>query len=266
MPPQAPRILIVEDDEIIRNLISTMLQRKEYEIAGETALGEEAIIMAAELQPDLVLMDITLAGKMDGVTAARFIFQLFQVPVVFLTAHCDDTLIERAKSAQPLGYILKPFTDKELISNVGLALYNHGIRKKFLDMYPTGNPKTLLSVQDLVLILDPQGRIVFYNPHALRILNLKGEDLLMHNWREVMTFLHEGSRAEIPDPVPEVVSQMVVIMRETNTLLLARQGGLRKVIATVRPIKDDKHELLGVFMYVKEKPPENIRIKPMGSR
>lgn len=266
MPPQASRILIVEDDEIIRNLISTMLQRKEYVIAGETASGEEAIIMAAELLPDLVLMDITLAGKMDGVTAARYIFQLFQVPVVFLTAHCDDTLIERAKGAQPLGYILKPFTDKELISNVGLALYNHGIRKKFLDMYPIGNPKTILAAHDLVMILDLSGRVVFYNPYSLRMLGLAPADVLMHHWRDTMRLLNESSRKEIPDPVPEVVSQMVVIMRETNTLLLTKNGELRNVIATVRPVKDDKHEMLGVFLYAKEKPPENIRIKRMGSR
>jgi hypothetical protein len=59
---------------------------------------------------------------------------------------------------------------------------------------------------------------------------------------------------------------MVVIMRETNTLLLTKHGELRSVIVTVRPVKDDKHEMLGVFVYAKEKPPENIRIKPMGSR
>jgi len=261
-----PRILIVEDDEIIRNLISTMLQRKKYVICGETASGEEAIVMAAELLPDLVLMDITLAGKMDGVTAARFIFQLFQVPVVFLTAHCDDSLIERAKGAQPLGYILKPFTDKELISNVGLALYNHGIRRKFLDMYPIGNPKTILAARDLVLILDCSGKIVFYNPYALRMLGLPAGDVLMHYWREVMALLHEQSRKEIDDPIPEVVNQMVVIMRETNTLMRTRDGQVRNVIVTVRPVKDDKHDLLGVFLYAKEKPPEQIRIKPIGSR
>lgn len=266
MPSPAPRILIVEDDEIIRNLISTMLQRKEYVIAGESGSGEEAILMAAALLPDLVLMDITLAGKMDGVTAARFIFQLFQVPVVFLTAHCDDSLIERAKGAQPLGYILKPFTDKELISNVGLALYNHGIRRKFLDIFPVGNPKTILAARDLVFILDLTGRIVFFNPYSLRMLGLPPEAVLMHHWRETMSFLHEGSRREIPDPVPEVVNQQVVIMRETNTLLQTRHGELKSVIATVRPIKDDKHELLGVFMYAKEKPPEDILIKPLVRR
>lgn len=266
MPPQAPRILIVEDDEIIRNLISTMLQRKEYVIAGETPSGEEAVLMAAHLLPDLVLMDITLVGKMDGVTAARFIFQLFQVPVVFLTAHCDDTLIERAKDAQPLGYILKPFTDKDLTSNVGLALHNHGIRKKYLDMYPVGNPKTLLAAQDLVMILDLSGRVVFFNPYTLRMLGIPAVDILMHPWRETMRLLNESSRKEIPDPVPEVVSQMVVITRETNTLLQTRGGELKKVVATIRPVKDDRHEMLGVFLYAKEKPPEQIRIKPMKPR
>jgi len=254
------RILIVEDDEIIRNLISTMLQRKGYGIAGESATGEEAIVMAAELQPDLVLMDITLSGKMDGIAAARFIFQLFQVPVVFLTAHCDDSLIERAKGAQPLGYILKPFTDKDLVSNVGLALYNHSVRKKFLEAGPIGDPKKLSTVLDLVLAMDVRGIIVYYNTYAGRTLELPPGEILMHYWREVLMLVNDQTGEEIKDPVPEVVRQMLVIMHEFNTAMVTRNGKTRKVSATIRPVKDDTNELIGIFMHIREKTPGQIRM------
>ena len=255
-----PRILVVEDDEIICNLITTMLERKGYSVVGNISSGEESILKAAELEPDLVMMDINLIGVMDGITAARFIFQLFHIPIIFLTALCDDTLLDRAKSAQPLGYILKPFTDKELTSNVGLALYNHGIRKRFLDVCPVGDPKKLIAILDLVFVMDTSGRIVFYNPYAVRLLDLPESEILMHHWREVMMLVNEQTGEEITDPVPEVVKQMLVVTYEFNTAMVTRSSRSRKVGVTVRPIKDDTQELLGVFMHVKEKTLDQIKM------
>ena len=169
-------------------------------------------------------MDINLAGVMDGVTAARFIFQLFQYPIVFLTALCDDHLLERAKNAQPLGYILKPFTDRDLSSNVELALYNHNIRKKYLDMYPVGEPKKIMAVLDPILITDTRGRIIFYNPYALRFLDLPEDEILMHHWREVMMIINDQTNEEVEDPIPEVVRQMLVVTHEFNTAVVTKSG------------------------------------------
>lgn len=255
-----PRILIVEDDEIISNLITTMLERKGYSVVGKISSGEEAILKAAELEPDLVMMDISLSGQMDGIAAARFIFQLFHIPIIFLTAHCDDTLLERAKGAQPLGYILKPFTDKELTSNVELALYNHAIRKKFLDAYPIGEPKKIMAVLDLIFVTDTRGRIVFFNPYAVRLLDLPENQILMHHWREVMMLINESTGEEIPDPVPEVVKQMLVITYEFNTAVVTKQSRSRKVGVAIRPVKDDKNELIGIFMHVREKTLDQIKM------
>jgi two-component system, response regulator PdtaR len=258
-----PRIMIVEDDEIICNLITTMLERKGYSVIAKISSGEEAILKAAELEPDLVLMDISLSGQMDGVAAALFIFQLFHIPIVFLTALCDDSLLERAKSAQPLGYILKPFTDRELTSNVELALYNHGIRKKFLDAYPVGEPQKLMAILDLIFVMDTQGRIIFYNPYAARLLDIPESEILMHHWRDVMMLINDQTGEEITDPVPEVVKQMLVVTHEFNTAMVTRTSKRRKVGITVRPIKDETHELIGVFMHIKEKTLDQIKMAAM---
>lgn len=256
-----PRILIVEDDEIIRSLIVTMLERKGYTVVGQFDSGEESVIRSAELEPDLVLMDISLKGKMDGVTAARFIFQLFHFPIVFLTAHCDDTLLERAKSAQPLGYILKPFTDKDLSSNVSLALYNHQLRKKFFDAYPIGDPKKLLTVLEMAFVLDTRGTIVFFNPYAARILELPEDEILNRHWREVMMLINEQTGEELPDPVPEVVRQKLVVSHEFNTAMVTKSSKGRKVSVTVRPVKDEADELIGVFLHIKEKTLNQIKME-----
>lgn len=259
-----PRILIVEDDEIIANLIGVMLEKKGYNIVGKTGYGEKAVIMAAELEPDLILMDINLAGSMDGVAAACFIFQFFQCAVVFLTAFSDDVLLSRAKNAQPLGYILKPFTDRDLGSNVELALHNHGIRKKYLGMYPVGEPRKIMAALDSLLITDVRGRIIFYNPYALRFLELPADQVLMHHWREVMMIINDQSGEEIEDPIPEVVRQKLVITHEYNTAIVTRSGRKRLVGIVIRPIKDDQNELLAVYIHIREKTLDQIRMAKKG--
>jgi len=259
MPP-IPRIFIVEDDDIIANLITTMLERKGYAVVGKVGSGEEAIRMTAELEPDLVIMDINLNGQMDGVNAARFIFQLFHTPIIFLTAMYDESLLERAKGAQPLGYILKPFTDKDLGSNVELALYNHAFRKKYLDAFPVGDPKKIMAALDAILILDPKGKIVFFNPYTPRLLDIPEDQILMHHWRETMMLINDQTSEELKDPVPEVVKQMLVVMHEFNTAMVTRTNKSRKVSVVVRPIKDDHNELLGVLMLIKEKTLDQIKM------
>ena len=258
--PLIPRILIVEDDDIICNLITTMLEKKGYAVVGKISTGEEAIVKAAELEPDLVLMDIHLEGTMDGVAAARYIFQLFHYPIVFLTALCDDGLLERAKQAQPLGYILKSFTDKDLTSNVELALYNHNIRKKYLDMYPVGEPKKLMAALDVILILDTRGRIIIFNPYTPRFLDLPEKDILMHHWRETLMLINDMTGEQLPDPVPEVVKQMLVVSHDFNTAVVTKSNKSKKVGVTIRPVKDDNHELIGVFMHIKEKTLDQIKM------
>jgi len=259
MPP-IPRIFIVEDDEIISNLITTMLERKGYSVVGRVGSGEEAIRLAAELEPDLVIMDINLSGQLDGIATARYIFQLFHYPIIFLTGLYDESLLERAKGAQPLGYILKPFTDKELGSNVELALYNHAFRKKFLDAYPIGEPKKIIMALDAILILDLKGRIVFSNPYTSRILDLPENQILMRHWREVMMLVHDQTGEELKDPVPEVVKQMLVVTNEFNTAIVTRSNKNRKVSVVVRPIKDDHNELIGLLMLIKEKTLDQIKM------
>ena len=254
-----PRVLLVEDSEIICKVITNMLERKGYSIVGRISSGEESIVKAVELEPDLVLMDISLSGLMDGVEAARYIFQLFQIPIVFITALADDTLTERAKQAQPLGYILKPFTDKDVLSNVELALHNHAIRKKFMGAYPIGEPKKIMAALDTLLVMDTRGRIIFCNPYSTRFLEIPEKQILMHYWRELLMIITESTGVEISDPVPEIVKEMHVISHELDTAVVMQSGKNKKARVTLRPIRDDKNELIGIFMHIRENTPDQIQ-------
>ncbi|MEO8589676.1 MAG: response regulator [Flavobacteriales bacterium] len=118
-------ILIVEDEAIVRKDIKQTVQALGYTVVGESADGEEAVELAIELRPDLVLMDIMLKGSMSGIEAALMIKARAELPIIFLTAYADDETLSRAKIAQPYGYILKPFKAVDVHTAIEMALYKH---------------------------------------------------------------------------------------------------------------------------------------------
>ena len=121
-----PRILVVEDEGVVAFSIMQELKGQGYEVAGHANSGEEAVRLVKEEKPELVLMDITLKGPMDGIHAAGIIHDTFKIPVVFLTAHADEATLQRAKVTQPYGYIIKPFEADELRTTIEISLYRIG--------------------------------------------------------------------------------------------------------------------------------------------
>lgn len=132
-PVNKPRILIVEDEAIVARDLAQQLQELGYEPVGHATRGEQAVVLAGELQPDLVLMDIQLAGVMDGIGAANAIRAQFGLAVVFLTAFAADDILSRAKLSEPFGYILKPFSERELRTVLAMALYKHKAEARLRD-------------------------------------------------------------------------------------------------------------------------------------
>ncbi len=128
--PQGSRILIVEDEMIISMEIKQKLTEMGYTVVGQAISGESAIQKAGTVRPDLVLMDIRLKGEMDGITAGKRIIELYDLPIIFLTAHSDKATLERAVAISPSGYLLKPFKERELMTNIEMSLHKHRIRRK----------------------------------------------------------------------------------------------------------------------------------------
>lgn len=122
----AKKILIVEDEAVTALDLRSELRELGYEIVGIADNAQDAVCVAADRKPHLVLMDIRLAGPIDGIVAASIIRANDDIPVVFLTAHSDDITLDRALSAAPFGYVLKPFQVRELKVTIELALYKHG--------------------------------------------------------------------------------------------------------------------------------------------
>jgi len=125
-----PKVAIVEDEFIVALDIRSFLERSGYAVSGVYSSGEDLLAQFEATRPDLVLMDIKIRGKLDGVETASIVHERYYTPVVLLTAFADDETIARAKITQPYGYIIKPFEERELKTAIEIALYRAIMEKK----------------------------------------------------------------------------------------------------------------------------------------
>ncbi|MGD9974072.1 MAG: ATP-binding protein [Desulfatirhabdiaceae bacterium] len=164
-----PTILIVEDEAVVSADIANKLRKLGYGVTGSTGAGEEAIELARHHRPSLVLMDIHLAGAMDGIATADAIRREFHLPVVFLTAHSDKATLQRAKLVEAFGYILKPFDDRELHTQIEIALYKHAAEQRLRDSQSRLATFVAATFEGIIEI--DAGRIVDCNEQFARMLD-----------------------------------------------------------------------------------------------
>ena len=167
MPPAS--VFIVEDELIEAEDIRQTLEKQGYAVTGIARSGESVLESLKTIRPDLVLMDIHLAGTMDGIDTADRIRTLYHIPVIFLTAHADETTLERAKVTEPYGYVLKPFDERELHSAIEMGLYKHRMEEQAKE-----NERTIRvlanAIPDAVMLLDHNRQILALNDAMARRL------------------------------------------------------------------------------------------------
>jgi diguanylate cyclase (GGDEF)-like protein/PAS domain S-box-containing protein len=186
---EKPRILIVEDEYIVAMDMQKYLERNGYQLAGHVDRGEDAVQQIAELHPDLVLMDISLKGEMDGIEAATHIWASYKLPVVFLTAYANQTTIERARIAEPYGYLLKPFDERELIAAIEMALYKNSMETRLRESEVKFR-SVVENASDGIAMIDTHGRVT--------------------EWNAAMEDISGLTRAEVIDrPIWEITFQML---------------------------------------------------------
>lgn len=252
MPP-APRILIICEDKIIANLASSLLQKKGFGILGILTTGEEALIKVAEQVPDLVLMDVDIAGQMDAIDTAHYIFQLFHVPVLFICGATDEEKLARIKYAQPYGILFRPFTLTQITTCVDLALYSHADRQGALGKLPLGDSRKMMDqTEEGIIIFDKRGRVLLSNTFALWFVDLPREKTFMRHWRDVMMFVSDTSGEEISDPFTEATRQMAGSFYDASISVVTTTSKRRKVVLGIRPVNDTHDRLIATFMTLRE--------------
>jgi PAS domain S-box-containing protein len=197
MDKQKIRILVVEDERITAESIKISLESFGYIVTGLVSTGNRAIQKAEEDRPDLILMDVVLKGKMDGIEAATAIRDQFNIPVVYLTAYSDEKTLARAKLTEPFGYLTKPFESRLLKITVDMALYKHNLDKMIKDSEEKYHA-LFEHANDSIFIINPSTRrFLDVNEIAARRLGYTRPEVLKLGIDDIETPMVKGQNEAI---------------------------------------------------------------------
>jgi PAS domain S-box-containing protein len=236
------KILIVEDEWIVAKSIKKILEHYGYEVLSIVDTGEDAIKKSRELKPHIILMDIVLKGKIDGIDAAIEIKKQFNIPVIYLTANADENTFERAKISEPFGYIVKPFQERELQICIEIAHYKHKSEMEKLHL-----ATAMEQINESIVITDTNGIIEYVNP---AFENTTGytykETLEQHNSLDKNDFNFK----DISDKITtgEIWNNQIKVRKRDGTKIT--------LDSTFAPIKDINNKIInyiGILRDVTEK-------------
>ncbi len=222
-------ILIVEDDPVSALVARKSLELLGYDVSGVFESAEEALPAVARLRPDLVLMDIVLAGEMDGVRAAQLIRQRHGVPVIYLTSTTDE-MMERVGTSGACGYIHKPVKVLDLKANVEMALARGALERQ---LHWANERKAVLDALPLAALLASRELAVAWaNVRAEGLLGLTVEDMAGRPATDVL-----GQLFDLPE---DILSSASLEGREKDMTIADREGALWHV--QVRPVPGGKEQ------------------------
>ena len=255
----AATLLIVEDDGILAADLEIILTGLGYRILGPVATGEEAIGLLQGQSADLVLMDIELAGELNGIETAQHLGHGHDIPVVFLSGFSQDPLLDQAKVVAPYGYLIKPVSERELAATVAMSLHRHALdrqlkeSRKALEASEQRHRHYLQSTPYCVFAVNGQGRFLQVNPSACRITGFSENELLTMGIADVLLEVdREAGRHHFQKVVDEG--------RAEEELLFRTKGGERRWWS-ITVVKAEKDRYLGFCNDITErrKAEESIR-------
>ena len=243
----AKQILIVEDDSDVVGYIEHLLKSLGYGVCAVVSSGEAAMQKATEAHPDLALIDMMLAGDMDGIGVAEQMRTRFNIPVVYLTAYVDQRLLKRAQIAEPFGYVLKPFAERRLHLNIEIALYRHEMERKFKESEQWLST-ILRSIGDAVIATDENGRVQFINSVAEDLTGWRREDAFGKDLEEVFNVVSEETDTPIKTHIMEALQGGIIVGLAEPNILAARDGKETPIDYSAAPIRNDKKNATGVVL------------------
>jgi two-component system, cell cycle sensor histidine kinase and response regulator CckA len=234
------QILVVEDEGVVAKSIQNDLLGMGYRVPEVASSGEEAIEQAEGTHPDLVLMDVVLKGKMDGIEAAEQIRQKLDVPIVYLTAYEDADTLSRAKLTEPFGYLLKPFEERELHATIEMALYKHRLEAQ-IKASERWLATTLQSIAEGMIATDSRLRVRLVNPAAERFLGCRAEDVFGKELTQICMLARGDEPTKLESLATEARRTNQSVALSSDLVLVARDGRETPIEGSLAPISDEGH-------------------------
>jgi PAS domain S-box-containing protein len=246
------KILVVEDEAIVAESLKEQLEVFEYHVCGLAESGEEALEMIEQDLPDLVLMDINLAGKMDGVATAEQVRLKYQLPVVYLTAYSDPGTLNRAKLTEPFGYLIKPFKSRELHTALEISLYKHRMEKRLRD-HERWLDVLLNSIMEGVVTVDLAGRITSLSSKASQLCQVPEEEAVGKMLNEVFQLTEGEDEGCLLDLIDEALQERPVdCLIEEDPVLVQPDGKHVALDAGTSPLYDGQDQLIGAVLTLRD--------------
>lgn len=216
------RILLIEDESVIALDMRRSLEILDYDVIGIATNGDAAIWMAADMRPDLVLMDIRLQGKISGIEAANTIQKKYAIPVVFVTAHSDEQTLRNARAIEPYGIVMKPIRSIDMYTSIETALQRFGLESRIRE---SEEKYRLLveEIRDVIYSIDENGIITYLSPAVESITGYAPDELIGSSYTRLF---HKED-----NPLIEEMSQKVIAgdYAPIEIKIVTKDGGLRFV-------------------------------------
>jgi PAS domain S-box-containing protein len=236
-------IMVVEDEILIAQDLRRILTGFGYDVLPLVATGSDALSAAEAHPPDLVLMDIKLKGPMDGIETAARLHDKHRTAIVYLTSHSDETTLTRAKLTNPFGYVLKPFTDRELRMCIEVALSKHDLESRLIAgerWFST----TLRSIGDAVVATDERQVITFMNAAAETLTGWQTSDAAGRKLGDVVHLVDHDNRP-LPGLVVDGRGVSFAAMLPHGSEIVSKSGRRFPIDDTASVIRDDRGVVLG---------------------
>ncbi len=245
-----PQILVVEDEGLVALELKEALGRMGYDVPHVVASGKEALSSVVADCPDLIIMDIRLDGPIDGIETAKRIKQICPIPVVYLTADCNDTTLQEAKDTEAYGYILKPFEERALRASLEIAL-SRGRQERENKEEREWNEIILKNLGDGIVAADPKGVISRCNSVALDLLERTAGECVGRKLTDVVKIV--GADASVPEPL--FVTRTIIdneAIEKQNYRLVVNETKTVPVGYRLAPLKNKNNNTIGAILLLKK--------------
>lgn len=237
------RILILEDERVVARDLQSILGSFGYETSMASS-GEEALGIAKRERPDLALVDIRLAGSVDGIETAQALRQQIDVPVVYLTAHGDEQTLERAAGTEPLGYLVKPFSEPTLRATLQMAVAKAAAeRRRRVDQQWRSSVVDQLTVG--LITVDAAGKVRMMNARAQALSGWTESEAEGQSLADVLTVCKEAQTSVTASLLDGLLTGAESALSESSLTLISKSGEEKNVECGLSRLQNEEEQVIG---------------------